>query len=94
MTSSRDQISINTKAVHFGIFLNLSLTHLRAQIAFYELKEDLSSVMLKEIFQDSFENFEIYKDMYGRPCKRDWMAKVVFPIQMLLTLGGRCNRYF
>ena len=50
--------------------------------------------MLKEIFQDSFENFEIHKDMYGRPCKRDWMAKVVFLIQMLPTLGGRCNRYF
>ena len=50
--------------------------------------------MLKEIFQDSFENFEIYKDMYGRPCKRDWMAKVVFLIQMFLTLGGRCNLYF
>ena len=50
--------------------------------------------MLKEIFQDSFENFEIYKDVYGRPCKRDWMAKVVFLIQMFLTLGGRCNLYF
>ena len=50
--------------------------------------------MLKEIFQDSFENFEIYKDMYGRPCKRDWMAKVVFLIQMFLTLGGHCNLYF
>ena len=25
---------------------------------------------------------------------RNWMAKVVFLIQMLLTFGGRCNRYF
>ena len=33
-------------------------------------------------------------DLYGKPCKRDWMAKVVFLIQMLLTFGGRCNRYF
>ena len=33
--------------------------HLRAQITCYELKGDLSPVMLKEIFQDSFENFEI-----------------------------------
>ena len=32
--------------------------------------------------------------MYGRPCKRDWMTKVVFLIQILLTFGGRCNRYF
>ena len=36
----------------------------------------------------------IYKDLYGKPCKRDWMAKVVFshtnasnfrrPLQLLL----------
>ena len=39
-------------------------------------------------------NFRIYKDLYGKPCKRDWVAKVVFLIQMLLTFGGRCNRYF
>ena len=45
--------------------LNLFLTH--AQIACYELKGDLSPV----IFHDSFENFEIYKDLYGKPCKRD-----------------------
>ena len=47
---------------------------------------------LKEIFHDSFEVF--YKDLYGKPCKRDWMAKVVFLMQMLLTFGGRCNPYF
>ena len=69
--------------------LNLFLTHLRAQIACYELKGDLSPVMLKEIFQDSFENFQIYKDLYsGKPYKPDWV------IQKLLTFGGRCNRYF
>ena len=61
------------------MLLNLFLTHLRAQIACYELKGDLSPVMLKEIFHDSFENFQIYKD---------WV------IQKLLTFGGRCNRYF
>ena len=33
-------------------------------------------------------------DLYGKPCKRDWMAKVVYLIQMLPTFGGRCNRYF
>ena len=31
--------------------------------------------------------------MYGKPCKRDWVAKVVFLIQFL-TFGGRYNRYF
>ena len=37
------------------MLLNLSLTHLRAQIACYELKGDLSPVMLKEIFHNSFK---------------------------------------
>ena len=43
-----------------------------------------------------FQNFILYKDLNGKPCKRDWMAKlkVVFLIQMLATSGGRCNRYF
>ena len=34
----------------------------KAQISCYELK-DLSYLMLKEMFHDSFENFEIYKDL-------------------------------
>ena len=65
------------------------MTHLRAQIACYELNGYLRPVMLKAIFHEGFENFQI-----GKPCKRDWMAKVVFLIQMLPTFGGRCNRYF
>ena len=32
--------------------------------------------------------------MYGTLRKRDWMTKVVFLIQILLTFGGGCNRYF
>ena len=51
------QILVNSKI--FKLLLYLSLTNLRAQITCYELKGDLSPVMLKEIFQDSFENFEI-----------------------------------
>ena len=38
--------------------LNLSLTHLRAQFACYELKEDLSTIMLKEIFHGSLKNLK------------------------------------
>ena len=45
----------------------------------YELKGDLSPVMLKEIFHDIFENFEITSICID---------------QMLPTFGGRCNRYF
>ena len=51
------QILVNSKI--FKLSLNLSLTHLRTQIASYKLKGNLSPVMLKEIFHDSFENFEI-----------------------------------
>ena len=51
------KILVNSKI--FKLSLYLSLTHLRAQIACYELKGDLSPVMLKEIFDESFENFEI-----------------------------------
>ena len=50
-------ILVNSKI--FKLSCNLFLTHLRAQILYYELKVDLSPVMLKEIFHDSFENFEI-----------------------------------
>ena len=50
--------------------------------------------MRKRKSKRQFKNFRIYKDLYGKPCKRDWMAKVVFLIQMLLTLGGRYNRNF
>ena len=34
--------------------------------------------MLKEIFHDSFENFEIYKDLYGKLCIRDCVCKSCF----------------
>ena len=46
----------------FKLLINLSLVHLRAQTACYELKGDLIPVLLKEIFCESFENFEIHKD--------------------------------
>ena len=65
-----------------------------AQSACYELKGDFHSFMLKENTSPQFGNFKIYKDLYGKPFKRDWMAKVVFLIQILLTFGGHCNRYF
>ena len=41
-----------------------------------------------------FWKFRSYKDWYGKPCKRDWMAKVVFLIQMLPTFGSHCNHCF
>ena len=52
-------IQILVNSTIFKLSLNLSLTQLRAQSACYKLKGDLSPKMLKEIFHDSFENFEI-----------------------------------
>ena len=51
------QILVNSKILKLS--LSLSFMHLRAQIACYQLKGDLSPVMSKKIFHDSFENFEI-----------------------------------
>jgi len=43
--------------------------------------------------QWQFKNIEIYKDLYGKPLKHHWVARVVFLIQILI-FGGRCNRCF
>ena len=48
----------HTNPLIFELSFNLSLMHLRAQIVCSELKVDLSPLMLKEIFRNSFENFE------------------------------------
>ena len=83
-----------SKSKIFKLSLKLFFTHLRAQIACYDLKGNLSHVMLKKIFHDSFENFEITRICMGNHASvTECMAKVVFLIQMLPTFGGRCNRY-
>ena len=46
----------------------------------------------RQFIPDSAESW--FFDLYGKPCKRDWVAKVVLLIQMFLTFGGRYNRYF
>ena len=55
--------------------------HLRAQIACYELKGDSSPVVLKKIFPRHLKisKFTI-QDLYGKPFKRDWVARVVLLI--------------
>ena len=47
------QLLVNSEI--FKLLLNLSLTHLRAQSACYELKGDLSLLMLKEMFHKSLK---------------------------------------
>ena len=50
--------------------------------------------MLKEIFHDGFEKVKIYEGFVWKQCKRDWMAEVVYLMQMLLALiDGRCNHF-
>ena len=51
-------------------------------------------MLLKGNFLRQFENFEMYKGSFVKPIKRDWVARVVFPIQILLIFGGLFNRYF
>ena len=48
-----DQLSVNTETVKLNV--NPFLTHIRAQSACYELKGDLSPVMLNEIFHNSLK---------------------------------------
>ena len=49
--------------------------------------------MLKEIFHDSFEDFEIYRVFIEYHASVTGWQKL-FSHTMLLTFGGRCNCYF
>ena len=80
----------HTNPLIFELSFNLSLTHLRAQIVCYELKVDLSPLMLKEIFHNSFENFET-----TRICMENHTNAQKNLIQMLPALdGGFCNQVY
>ena len=72
----------------FKLSLNLSPTHLKAQSACYELKGNLSPLILNEIFHHSLK---ISK--FTRICEENH-SKVVFLIQILLIFDDRCNRCF
>ena len=52
-SNDRDQLSVNKKTVKLNV--NPSLTHVRTESACYELKGDLSPLMLNEIFHDSLK---------------------------------------
>ena len=49
-------------------------------------------MLLKGNILRQFEFF--YKDLYGKPLKRNQVARVVFSIHILLIFGGLYNRYF
>ena len=46
-------------------------------------QENLNPFMFKEKFYESMKKFEMYKDLCGKPLKRDWVAIFLFPIQIL-----------
>ena len=78
------------KFLNFILSLNLSLTHLRAQIACYELKGDLNPVMLKEIFHNSFKiSGFVWKTIHVWLC-----GKSCFLIQIPQIFSSHCNHYF
>ena len=86
-------LHVNRPSKIFKLSLNLSLPHLRAQISCYKLKGDLSAVMLKEIFHDSFESFEITRICMENHASVTGWQKLFFQA-IIPTFGGRCNRYF
>ena len=86
------QLIVNTEI--FKLSLNLFLTHLRAQMACYELKGDLSPVMLKEKFHDSLKVSKFTRIRMENHSSVTGWQKLFFLIQILPIFGGRCNSYF
>ena len=46
-----------------------------------------------EIYKDCLlwkkkRKFDLHKDLYGKTLNRNWVAKAVFPIQILLIFGA------
>ena len=82
--------------VNFGIF-KLSLNFLfafKGSKCLLWVKRRFESHNAQGNISRQNENFKIYEDLYGKPFKRDWMANVFRLLQILLTFGGRYNRYF
>ena len=50
--------------------------------------------MRKEKILRQFKNFDIHRHLNGKLLNCDWVAIAAFPMQILITFGGRCNRYF
>ena len=66
------------------LWYNHGVTHFYIS-APYAFRSLIISV-LQEIFYDNLKEF------VWKPLDRDWVARVVFPIQFLLIFGNRCNR--
>ena len=81
--------------VNFGIF-KLALNFLfafKGSKCLLWIKRRFESHNAQGNISRQYENFKIYEDLYGKSVKCDWMAKVFRLLQILLTFGGRYNRY-
>ena len=72
--------------------------HLRPQIVCYELKGDLSPVVLKEILHDSFENFQITRIcMENHASMTGWQKLIIIIIikthKVQLSMGHDQMRF-
>ena len=63
---------------------NISLTKWLTDCRWSQLTQPLNPVKRKGKISRQFENFKIYKDLYGKPLNHDPVARPVFPIQIQL----------
>ena len=70
------QLLVNSEI--FKLSLNLSFMHLRAKSACYELKGDLSHVILKEIFHDSLKISKFSRICMGNHSSMTGWQKLFF----------------
>ena len=88
----RHEFASNNK--NFQTVVKSFLYTFKGSNCLYELKGDLSPVMLKEIFHDSFKNFKITTICVENHASVTGWQKLLYLIQMLPTFGSHCNRYF
>ena len=65
---------VNPNCIFFNWNTNCP-KRLWAQIFSHQQKKMCKGRILRR-----FETSKVYKDLYGKPFKRDWVARVVFPI--------------
>ena len=85
------QLLVNSEI--FKLSLNLSLKLLRVQSGCYELKGDLSPIVLKEIFHNSLQISKFTMICMENLSNMTRWQKL-FLVQILLNFDGHCNCYF
>ena len=79
----------------FQLLQNISFSITMLKSPFYSWQTIWALKCLRERFNDSLKILKFTRICAdGKTLKRDWVARVVFLIQILLIFGDRCNRYF